>query len=156
MKPFRFSLQSVRIIRERKEQTAQQHYARVLGEYEAATTALRLANEELAAGWGALCKQVALGASATDLRQSRSWCTALESRQMERAESVKKARYELDAASRDLLSATQCRQAIERLHDKHRDHHAREVQREEQKVLDEMGLRLNPNGELLRGWAPAT
>ena len=156
MKPFRFSLQSVRVIRERKEQAAQEQYAGALRNHELAAKQLQQANDELAASWEALCQQVSLGAAAADLRRARGWCAALETRQKERAAELQKTRYALDAASRDLITATRDRQAMDRLHDKHRAAHQLEAQREEQKILDEMGLRSSFGGELLGAWTPAT
>jgi flagellar export protein FliJ len=156
MKPFRFSLQSVRVIRERKEQVAQEHYAVASRDHELAAQQLRQANTELAASWEALCQQVSLGAAASDLRRARAWCAALETRQRERATELQKARYTLDTASRELMAATRERQAMDRLHDKQRAAYQLEAQREEQKVLDEMGLRSKFGGELLRAWSPTT
>jgi flagellar protein FliJ len=141
MKPFRFSLQSVRVIRERKEQAAQQKYAAALREHERAAAGLQKANDELAGSWESLCRDLASGASAADLRRARAWCAALETRQQERAAELRQARYALDAASQELMNAARDRQALDRLHDKHRRNYDREIQREEQKVLDEMGLR---------------
>jgi flagellar export protein FliJ len=156
MKPFRFTLQSVRVIRERKEQAAQERYAAVLREHELATKQLEQANVQLAAGWEDLCQQVSLGAVASELRRARAWCAALETRQKERAAELQKARYTLDAASRELMVATRDRQAMDRLYDKHRAAHQLEAQREEQKILDEMGLRSKFGSDLLGAWTPAT
>lgn len=144
MKPFRFSLQSVRVIRERKEQAAQQHYAAVLRDHERAASQLERANAELAASWEALCQQVTHGATATELRRARAWCSALETRQKERATEMQQARYALETATRELLNAARDRQALDHLHDQHRATYDREAQREEQKLLDEMGLRRKP------------
>lgn len=155
MKPFRFTLQPVRLLRERKEQTAQQNYANKLRAHESATAQLQQANRDLATAWDALCQELTHGSPAATLRRARAWCAALESRQQEHAAHLQQARRELEAASHELLNATRERQALDRLHDKHRDAHQREWLREEQKLLDEMGLRTSPNAELLRGWSPA-
>ena len=156
MKPFRFTLQSVRVLRERKEQVAQQNYADKLRRHERAVAGLQRANDELAASWEALCHELSQGSAAAELRRARSWCGALETRQKEFAVELQQAAYALEAASRELMNAARDRQALDRLHDKHRATYNRESQREEQKLLDEMGLRTNPNGELLRGWSLAT
>jgi flagellar export protein FliJ len=150
MKAFRFSLQSVRVIRERKEQVSQIAYADALRAHEAALERWQRASDALALGWEALCQQLSAGATATELRRARSWCSTLEARQNESAAELRRAKDALDTASRALMNAARDRQALDRLHDKCRRAYDRDAQREEQKRLDELGLRLNAGG-LLRG-----
>lgn len=155
MKPFRFSLQSLRVLRERKEQAAQQAYAAAARDHELAERQLQRATDDLKSSWDALCHLVSVGASIADLTQARAWCTALENRQKERAAELQKKRYALEAASRELTVAARDREALDRLHDKHRANYDQEALREEQKLLDEMGLRTSV-ANLRRDWSAAT
>jgi flagellar export protein FliJ len=141
MKPFRFSLQSLRVLREQKERLAQQRFAEALRVCEEAAFQLHLASEELAAGWTALCEELSTGVAATKLLRSRAWCNVLELRQKERASTLQSARRAMDAAWREMMLATRDREVLETYHDKCRLAYDREVQREEQKRLDEVGVR---------------
>lgn len=144
MKPFRFSLHSVRVWRERKEQWAQQRYAEAIRAHDLAGGRWQHAREELAQQWRNLAHTIARGADAAELRRAHAWGAALEARQQERAAELQAARCARDRALQELSAAARDRQALERLHDKHRLAHHRAAQRAEQKVLDEMGLRVKP------------
>lgn len=150
MKAFRFSLQSVRVLRERKEQVAQKNYAEALRAHEAAAEKLQRANDALAAAWRSSGQQLAAGANAAELRRAKAWCAALEQRQQVCAQDLQQAHYALDVAARDLMAAARERQAMDSLHDKCRRVYDREAQREEQKRLDEMGLQIAVAGGGLR------
>ncbi len=150
MKRFQFSLQSIRVLREQRERAAQQHYAAALRVCEEAAFQLHAASEELAAGWEALCQDLAAGVTATRLVRTRAWCSVLEARQQERDAALKAARQAMNTAWRDMMLAMRGREALDRYHDKCRRLYDRDAQREEQKRLDELGLRLNITGGLLR------
>lgn len=151
MKSFRFSLQSVRVIRERKEQVAQKAYADALRSHEAAVNQLQRASDALAQAWEVSCRQLSSGANAAELRRSRAWCNTLENQQKERAADLQQAKYALDAATRELMKTARDRQAMDSLYDKSRRTYDRNAQREEQKRLDEMGLQIAAGGGILRG-----
>ena len=141
MKTFRFPLQPIRTLRERKEETCQQAFARAMRACEEAAFQLQAASGELTAGWDALCRDLASGVSATKLARTRAWCAVLEMRQKERAAALKAARHAMEVALREMLVATRDREAIDTYHDKCRNVHNRLVQRDEQKTLDELGVR---------------
>ena len=65
MKPFRFSLQSIRVLREQKEREAQQRFADAMRACEEAAFQLQESSDALAAGWGALCEELSEGVAAT-------------------------------------------------------------------------------------------
>ena len=141
MKPFRFPLQPIRVLRERKEQVAQQRFAQAMLACEEAAFQLQAASDELAAGWTSLCEELSAGVTATRLLRTRAWCQVLELRQKERTAALQNARRLMDAAWREMMLATRDRESLDRYHDKCRSAHDREVQREEQKHLDELGVR---------------
>ena len=141
MKPFRFPLQSIRVLRERKEQVAQQRFAQAMLACEEAAFQLQTASDALAAGWNSLCEELSTGVVATRLIRTRAWCSVLEQRQKDRATALQHARRLMDAAWKEMMLATRDREALDRYHDKCRRAHDREVQRDDQKHLDELGVR---------------
>ena len=167
MKAFRFSLQSVRVLRERREQVAQKHYADALRARDAAADELQDANQALAQAWHTASHRLAAGLGAAEWRAVHAWSEALERRQQARARDLQAANGAVAAASRDLLSAARERQAMDSLHDKCRRAYDRDAQRAEQKRLDEMGLLTKltispltrapwPEGRATRGPAAST
>jgi len=141
MKPFRFSLQSIRVLREQREREAQQRFAAAMRVCEAAALQLQMASDELASGWTALCDELAVGVTATQLLRTRAWCSVLELRQKECNAALARARRLMDDAWRAMTLCTRDRETLDRYHDKRRRAHEREANREEQKHLDELGIR---------------
>jgi flagellar export protein FliJ len=141
MKSFKFSLQSIRILREQKERTAQQRFADAMRACEEAAFHLQKASDELASGWSSLCEELSAGVTATGLSRTRCWCDVLESRQKEGSAALDAARRCMNAAWREMMVATRDRQVLDSYHDKCRRSYNRDAQREEQKRLDELGIR---------------
>lgn len=141
MKPFRFSLQPIRTLREQKEQKAQQTFGNAMRECDEAAFQLQTASDELVAAWNSFCREMSTGANASQITKSRAWCNVLELRQKERAEALQRAKRAMEAALKQMLLATRDREAIDKYRDKRRLAYDHEVQREEQKTLDELGLR---------------
>jgi flagellar export protein FliJ len=141
MKRFKFALQPIRVLREQKERTTQQRFAETTRVCEEAAYQFQEASEALAAGWAALCDELSAGAAASKLMRSRAWCSVLEHRQKERTDALNNARRVMDEAWREMMLATRDREALDRYHDKSRRAYERDGQREEQKTLDELGVR---------------
>ena len=80
MKPFHFPLQSLRVLRQQKERTAQQLYTEALRQCEDAAARVKSASNELAACWSALRGDIASGVNAIELLRTRAWCNVLELR----------------------------------------------------------------------------
>jgi flagellar export protein FliJ len=150
MKPFRFTLQSIRVLREQRERDAQQRFAATVRACEEAAYQLQQAGEELAAGWDSLCRELAVGVAAMKLLKDRSWCGVLEQRQKQRHAAMLQAQRDMDAAWRDMMLARRNRETLDRYHDKCRGVYDREAQREEQKALDELGVRRAVTPGILR------
>lgn len=152
MKPFRFSLEAVRVLRRRQEQSALEEYGRMVWKRQQAALALQAAEHKLESTW--LLSRQALndGSSACHVSQLRDYCHTLEI-------NVQTCRRELNAAEsgvatawQRLLIARQELEAVEKLHEQRRAEHDRELQREEQKLLDEMALRTRAAAV---AWEPA-
>jgi len=143
MKPFRFPLQSLRVLREQKERVAQKHYTEALQACEQAAAQVKRAGDELSNCWSALCDKLSNGVNATDLLRTRAWCNVLELRLKDRTHELETARADVDIVWREMMIATRDREALDKFHDKRRRVYDRDVQREDQKVLDEVALRPN-------------
>ena len=149
MKPFRFSLQPLRLLREQKERVKQKRYVEALRASDEAAARLDASSHELAAAWTTLCEEVAEGVTIAKLRQTRAWCAGLERRCEELTMALKSAQRFAHEAWREMALASRDREALDKLRDKSRRVYDRAVQRDEQKQLDEMGLRINsPASEL--------
>jgi len=142
MKAFRFPLQSLRVLREQKERTAQKRYAEALSACEAAAAQVKTAGSELSTSWASLGKELAAGVTAMELLRTRAWCNVLELRLKERTTMLEKARLAVDAVWNEMLGATRDREALDRYYKKTRRAHDRKVQVLEQKDLDELAMRM--------------
>lgn len=140
MKPFRFSLESLRTLRQQKERVAQQHYARALAAGEAAAARLADADRELAAAWERLVTELSDGAAAAQILGRRAWCATLETRRNERQSALNEARRAAEKAFQEMVVAVRDREALDRFCEKSRRAHALGVQREEQKMFDELAV----------------
>jgi flagellar export protein FliJ len=150
MKPFKFPLESLRVIRKQKEHAAQQRYARSLAACKRVESQLEDALTELAACWDEIKRELASNAAAGKLAQLRTWSTVLEIRWHERKAALAEARRFADLAFQEMISATREREGLDRFHDKALLAHDLESQREEQKNFDEMAVQSNGARGLLQ------
>jgi len=149
MKPFRFSLESLLVLRRQKERASQQQYARALTACEEIRLQLQRATAELAEGWNLLSHELTQGIAASRLASLRTWCKVLEIRWNERKVSLGEARRAADLAFQEMIIAARDREALDRFYDKSRRAHDRAVQYEEQKTFDELAVQLNGAPSLL-------
>jgi flagellar export protein FliJ len=140
MKAFNFPLESLRTLRQQRERTAQQRYARALVQCEDAGRGLQLAEAELQAGHTLFRAELATGAAAGRLVQLRTWCTVLEIRRNERAATLAEARRNVDDAFRLMTAAVREREALDRFHDKSHHLWQRAFHAGEQKLFDELAV----------------
>lgn len=137
------------MLREQKERAAQKRYVEALRASDEAAAKLDAGTHELADAWMALCEEVAEGITMAKLRQTRAWCSGLERRCDQLAAALKSAQRAAHNAWSEMVLATRDREALDRLHDRSRRAYDHDVQRDEQKQLDEMGQRLNPPAAVL-------
>lgn len=150
MKPFRFPLQTLRTLRQHKEEEAREKYAKTLRACEAAAAQVQAASVELTGCWKALCEKLAAGVAGDDLLRARAWCNVLELRVKERANALEQARHAVDGVWNELMEATRERETLDRFHDKRRRAYDRAEQREEQKALDELAIQLGQSPVQIR------
>jgi flagellar FliJ protein len=152
MKRFRFSLQSLLTLRQRREQTALEHYGRAVSARQEAVEILRAARAE----WDTICRVrttlLAAGAAAGDLARAQEYCRAMEETVARCEGDVLRAQREVESSWQKLLEARRAREMVDKYGQRQRESYDRALQREEQKALDEMAQRCRENGpaELLQ------
>ena len=141
MKPFRFSLEVLRTVRERQERSAMEKYARATIARQKAMDGLRAALNAVDTAWSELQKRVALGSPAGEVSRDRLHCQELEARQKLCESSLRKTEEEVDSAWRGWVFARQQRETVDRVREIQKTDHDKWLQQEEQKLLDEMAGR---------------
>lgn len=137
---FRFRLERVRALRERREDAAKQELAGALMRHRRCEEEVQAAAARIANARAAQVDATRLPSSATDLLARQAY--------LERAERAHQAtrqdlqRHELELAQRRemLTKAAQERQALERLKENQRANHEREAARQEGMMLDEIAI----------------
>jgi flagellar export protein FliJ len=142
MKSFHFSLSALSVLREQHEQAAQKKYAESLRFCEEAAGRVEAASRELMTCWHDLTGKLSAGVSAMEFLRARAWCNVLELRLKERTSALEQARLKVDAIWQEMLIATRDRESLDRFHNKKRRAYNLEVQRKEQKDLDELAIQL--------------
>jgi flagellar export protein FliJ len=150
MKRFKFSLESLRVLRQQKERAAQLRYARALTACSKAEIQLQSAAVELEANWNSLRGELNGIIGVNRLVQLRTWSTVLEIRWNERKGALIEARRIAELAFQEMLAATRDREGLDRFHDKAQKIYAQKVQREEQKYFDELAVQAGDSRGLLQ------
>jgi hypothetical protein len=101
--------QRTRAVRESKIRT-KRNYEQALRACEAAAARIKMAGDELASGWSALCQAIATGVSPTDLLRKRAWCNVLELRLKEQAYALEEARRDMDKVWEEMMLTTRARE----------------------------------------------
>jgi flagellar protein FliJ len=138
---FRFRLERVRALRERKEELAKQELARALGRLTDSEEELRAARVRLL---GAQQEHRHAAAARThsgaDLRASQAFLERVESQRSAGAEQLRRDEREVADRGAALSVAAQEHEMLERLKRRHRAEHVRELQRREGAMLDELTI----------------
>lgn len=150
MKPFKFPLESIRVLRQQKERAAQQRYARSLLARDEAEARLQAAGTELSIAYQHLTQRLGDGLPASQVMGLRAWCTVLEIRRNESRAAFENTRRAADAAFQDMVLAVREREALDRFYEKSRAAHERNAFLEEQNHLDELAVQMNGAESLLQ------
>lgn len=145
MKPFKFTLQSVRTVRQRHEQEAMEAYARALLERMRALAQLEDAERELSAGQAEWQRTAQQGCRAAEMARHAEHCQALSRQRDGRAALLSEAERRANAALKQMLLARQQREAVDTFLSKQQLAYDRALTREEQKFLDELAQRRPDN-----------
>ena len=144
MKPFHFTLEAVRTLRQRQEQNAMEQYAQALLARQQTLDRLDAIQRELNAGWQQLREKLGGGCAASQLAQANDYHRALGKRRDECMSALGLAERRVNATLQAMLTARQQREIVEKSREKQKARHLREVFRAEQKVMDDMaGRRAN-------------
>lgn len=149
MKRFRFSLEAVMTLRRGQHEQALEALGRASRRHQEAIGAWRDALAEFEKHLE--LRRSRSDASGPDRLRDHEWQTLLEGRLEARRQDVEKEQRALMQQHEALALARQALEIIEKVRDRRRTHHQEEALKEEQKLLDEMGLRSVMAQGLLRG-----
>jgi flagellar export protein FliJ len=144
MKAFQFRLQAVLTLREQAEQAAQQSCALAYAAVGAASARLRAADEAIVVSDESRRAQLSAGARADQIEQLRVFSVLLGERRAGRIRELNEAQQRAREAWSLLVTATQRREALERLRLGQRSVHTYQAARAEQKLLDELAGHSRP------------
>ena len=138
MKPFHFSLQAVRTLRQRQEQMSLKRFTAAVQNRESAVDRLNSVTQQLQAGWSELKACLPKGATALQIAQIQAYCDSVTTRKKECEVYVNAAHRAVDIAWQNLLAAKQQLEVVVKYYENQRRLYERELDREEQKTLDDM------------------
>jgi flagellar export protein FliJ len=141
MKPFHFSLQAVRTLRQRQEQMALERFTATVQNREKAVDRLNSVTQRLHAGWNELKARIPQGATALQIAQIQAYCDSVAARKEKYEAYVNAAHRAVDVAWQNLLAAKQQLEVVVKYYENQRRQYERKVDREEQKALDDMANR---------------
>ena len=141
MKAFRFTLEAVRTLRQRKEQEALEQYARTLLARQQVLDLLEATEQRINRDFARMRQLLAGGCSAGQASQAQSYHGSLEKHRDDCVAALGLAERRVQAAFQEMVAARQRREMVEVYRDKQRAAHSRLEWREEQKIQDEFGLR---------------
>ncbi|HZQ48493.1 MAG TPA: flagellar export protein FliJ [Verrucomicrobiae bacterium] len=141
MKPFHFTLEAVRTLRQRQEQNAMEQYAQALLARRQILDRLNAVEQDLNAGWQELRGQLAKGCPASQAAQAHDYHRALGKRRDEAIAALGIAERRVNAALQAMLTARQQREIVDKSCEKQKARHLREQFQAEQKLLDDLAGR---------------
>ena len=141
MKPFKFTLQAVRTVREREEQAALREYVAALRQLDEAKRAVEAADRQLTEGWDELRRALRGTASMPEVTRLQDYCDLVLQRKREREAVLHTARQKANRAFTRYLAAHQACAVVERCYETQKDRHHRDGVKHDQKQLDDIAQR---------------
>ena len=138
--PFQFRLERVRALREQAEEKAQEELASSLSVRLKGEAMLRAAAESVNGAQRARRESATLDLSGSELIALQHYLERAERARESAALELDRRDAEVDARRAALTARSQERQVLERLKERRRADHQREVDRRESLLLDEMAL----------------
>ena len=145
--PFRFPLERVRAVRERAEEQAQEELASSLAVRVEGEAMLRAAADDVGDAQRARRSSSTGVLSGAELVALQSYLERAERMRESAALELDRREAEVDARRAALTARSQERQVLERLKDRRRVDHDREMDRREGVLLDEMALNAHRRAE---------
>lgn len=141
MKSFRFTLEALRIVRQRREDLALEEYGKALLARQKAQAQLSGAQHDLSEAWQRKQQLLGGGSTAFALQQWQNGCEYLEARCKAHEKVLNDATIILERRRQQFLAARREREVVDHCHKKQRQLHDAECFREEQKLIDELAVR---------------
>lgn len=141
MKSFRFTLEALRVVRQRREDLALEDYGRALLVRQKAQAQLTAAQHELSVAWERRQQLLGGGSTAFALQQWQNGCDYLQARCKEYEKGLNEATILLERRRQLFLTARREREVVDHCYKKQRQVHDAECFREEQKMIDELAVR---------------
>ncbi len=137
---FRFRLERVRALRERREKLAQQELARSISRLSDTRESLHSAEADLerAQHEQRACSAQSATAGAAELQLRQAFLERVEQQRDQRELDVSRGEAEVASRNAELTRAAGEREMLERLRTRRRSEHERDTARRESRVLDEM------------------
>ncbi len=151
MKRFQFTLEAVRIVRQRNEQTALERYAHALLTRRQAMDRLDAVQREINAGWQELRAMLAASCPASRAAQAHVYHQSLEKRRTDCAAELGLAERRVNLAFQAMLHARQQREIVDKCFEKQKARHLRDQAHKEQKFIDDLAGR---RGASILSWNP--
>jgi flagellar protein FliJ len=137
---FRFRLERVRNLRERREERAKHDLAAAMAQHRRGEQAVRRAEQRVESAQDAQRNTAAGTTSANDLIALQAYLERTEQARTASHDDLAQRAVELADRRDDLTTAARERQALERLKEHRREEHRREVERLEGQALDEIAI----------------
>jgi flagellar export protein FliJ len=137
---FRFRLERVRAVRERKEKLAQQELARSLSRLSSSQAGLQCAEAELQSAQAEqrTAPQNTLGA--VELQSRQAFLERVEAHRSHQVLETQRSEADVAARNAELLKAAGEHEMLNRLRERRRLEHNRDAALRESKVMDEMAI----------------
>jgi flagellar export protein FliJ len=135
---FRFRLERVRAVRERKEKLAQQELARSISRLSSSQAELQSAEAELQSAQAEQRTSAEDTLAAVELQSRQAFLERIEQRRSRHALELKDSEADVAARNAELLRAATEHEMLNRLRDRRRVEHDRDAAVTEGKLLDEM------------------
>jgi flagellar FliJ protein len=135
---FRFRLERVRAVRERKEQLAQQELARSITRLSSSQAELDSAEAQLRGAQDEQRSQPQSTLGAVELQGRQAFLERVEARRTRQAIDLERSEADVAARNAALVRAAGEHEMLNRLRERRRAEHEREAALAESKVLDEM------------------
>lgn len=135
---FRFRLERVRNVRERKEKLAQQELARSIAQLSSTQANLQSAETDLESARAEQREAPKSTLGAVELQGRQAFLERVEARRSAGAAEVQRSEAEVAVRNAELVRAAGEHEMLNRLRERRRVEHDREASRRESNVLDEM------------------
>jgi flagellar export protein FliJ len=141
MKKFRFTLEPLKIVRERKEREALERYAQVLAEHSRTMERLGALNQELIQAQSEIKQRLTTSTPVTQIIQQQLYCAHLSERIKTVQNEIIQIEQKIKLAMQAVLSTRHEREVVDKFLANQRAAYDRELTLEEQKAIDELAGR---------------